>query len=136
MTNSNDVRREYWDLPGMANLYLEDSWVVDIREGGATLTFVVQFVLTEQHANYRPPREGERYCYAFGTLTFPAVTDVSWLERHNARSVDAQGKTDLGNIDVLFEQGGRYHLEGDWGVVEVESQAPVIELDQGLLSRR
>jgi len=110
----------YEDLPGLAVVYLEDSFVLAIKENVRGLVFELDAVLTPRHHEYAPPPRNEQYCYRRGKLIFDAAK-VTWLARTEARYTDASGEEDLGNIDVFTFQGNRYHLEGDWGSVEIET---------------
>jgi hypothetical protein len=38
---------DYWNIPGFEDLYLEDSWVLDIAARPGVLEFVVDLVLRE-----------------------------------------------------------------------------------------
>lgn len=113
----------YSEIPGLENVYLEDSFVLAIEESSDKLVFELDAVLTSAHPSYAPPRPDEQYCYRSAILQF--ITDnVSWLARSQSRYRDASGEEDLGNIDVFTAERGRYHLEGDWGTVEIESSVP------------
>lgn len=121
-------RKQYFELTGLAGLYLEDSYVLRIDERGDALIFYMEFVLTESHPEYESPKLGEQYCYRYGDITFPAVTRVAWLNRDGRKSVDADGKTDIGNIDSFYYENSTYHLEGGWGVVKIISALPQVKL--------
>ena len=110
----------YSELPGLENVYLEDSFVLDIEESSDKLVFELDAVLTPAHPSYAPPRPDEQYCYRRARLQFK-TDSVSWLARSQSRFRDAAGEEDLGNIDVFTADCGHYHLEGDWGTVEIES---------------
>jgi hypothetical protein len=120
----------YHQLLGLRNVYLEDSYVTGIVETPGRLEFHLDLVLTECHPDYRPPGPDEQHCYRPARLTFPNVRRATWLERHVRPFTDAAGEVDYGNIDVLYEEDGRYHLEGDWGAVVVVSDPPVLVLDE------
>jgi hypothetical protein len=77
--------------------------------------------LTPEHRAYHPPRPGEQYCYADGTLIFGDVARVEWLRRSSSHYTDASGEKDLGNIDILT-------VEGDWGEVRISGAQPRFEL--------
>ncbi len=118
----------YWELDVMNGLYLEDSYVLGIHERDGRLVFTMEFVLREQHPNYRPPNHGQQYCYRRGELIFEPASEIEWLERHDVASVDATGETDLGNIDSMNSRDGVYQLEGEWGHVRIRSPQPTVEL--------
>ncbi|MGU3435031.1 hypothetical protein ACNHUS_18685 [Actinomycetes bacterium M1A6_2h] len=114
---------DYRNLPGLAGVYLEDSYVTAINEA-TDLVFELDAVLTPAHPDYRQPRAGEQYCYAAATLTFQKPFEVEWIRRTMVRSVDADGLEDLGSIDRLTQSGNSYRLTGDWGEVVVHTRQP------------
>ena len=128
-------RSEYGDWSVLRELYLEDSYVLEILECPGELTFRMEFVLREGHPRYRAPRHGEKYCYERGELTFQGVTALRWLERNDVVSLDATSERDLGNVDQLYCEDGRYTACGDWGRVTFAAQNVVAELraDAGAL---
>ncbi|KEI43746.1 hypothetical protein [Saccharopolyspora rectivirgula] len=114
----------YFELPEFAGIYLEDSYVLGITEESGVLEFSVDFVLTESHPRYRPPRPGEQNCYVTGALTFEAGAKVEWIERTGQVYTDAAGEEDLGNIDYLLLEDGHWRAGGDWGEVVVHTDRP------------
>jgi hypothetical protein len=114
----------YAEMPGLSDLYLEDSYVLDIVEAADTLTFSMSAVLTPEHAAYHEPFPGEQHCYANGALVFSEVAQTEWLERSTQRYADATGETDLGNIDSLTSADGTYEVAGDWGRVRIRCARP------------
>jgi hypothetical protein len=122
----------YQQLPGLADYYLEDSYVLGIHLTGEALEFDIDIVLTDRHPEYRPPRADEQYCYRNGRLEFPDPRVVALVATDPIRpSTDATGQRDFGSIDGLEFEAGRYRVTGVWGVIEVESGPPVVALAQG-----
>jgi hypothetical protein len=119
---------DYNSFPGLAGVYLEDSYVLGISESSDQLVFHLDAVLTPEHAAYHPPRPGEQYCYQNGSLVFPGVTGVAWLRRNSSHYTDASGEGDLGNIDILTVDGDAVVVEGDWGTVRISGAQPRSEL--------
>lgn len=119
---------DYTALPGVAGVYLEDSYVLEISESRDRLVFDLDAVLTPEHAAYHPPRPGEQYCYAHARLVFPDVELVEWVTRSACCFTDATGEVDLGNIDTLTVDGNLFAVAGDWGIVRIQSTPPRIEL--------
>ncbi|WP_247596010.1 MULTISPECIES: hypothetical protein [unclassified Rhodococcus (in: high G+C Gram-positive bacteria)] len=117
------MNNEYSQLKGLAGVYLEDSYVLSISEAPGQFTFALDAVLTPESSRYKPPKPDEQYCYALGRLVFSAVTAVKWISRSAQQYTDATGDVDLGNIDNLSFDEGRYVAEGDWGQVEIYSSA-------------
>jgi hypothetical protein len=121
----------YTDLPGLADVYLEDSFVLEVRESVDSLTFRLDLVLTQDHPRYHDPLPGEQYCYVRGTLTFTQASKIDWIERGNAQFRDANDEVDMGNIDFFEVEEGAFHIGGDWGEVRIFSTAPpTLHIDQ------
>jgi hypothetical protein len=121
---------DYKTFPGLAGVFLEDSYVLGISESPEQLIFHLDAVLTPEHSAYHSPRPGEHYCYAKGSLVFPDVTRVVWLRRNSSHYTDASGEEDLGNIDILTVDGDAFLAEGDWGAVRISGAQPRFELSE------
>ncbi|MFB1295706.1 hypothetical protein ACAG24_009340 [Mycobacterium sp. pW049] len=119
---------DYTALPSLAGVYLEDSYVLEIIECRDRLVFNLDAVLTPEHPAYHSPLPGEHYCYTAASLVFPDVGHVEWVNRSACRFTDATGAMDLGNIDSLTVEGNLYAVEGDWGMVRIQSSPPRIDL--------
>jgi hypothetical protein len=120
----------YGELPGFAEVYLEDSWVLAVRATPARIEFDMEFVLREGHPLYEPPSSGEQYCYHRGRLTIDNVKSLNWTDQGSPPAVDASGELDFGNIDALFVGGGQVRAEGLWGsMVAWTDTTPAIHLD-------
>lgn len=117
---------DYSKLSGFEELYLQDSYVLDIFNDEKEVHFSMEFVLTERHPKYRPPRSGEQYCYKRGIIQFPCIAHVNEFVRQAVVSRDATGETDMGNIDTFLWQGKRYRLAGDWGRLDVVCGNPIV----------
>jgi hypothetical protein len=119
----------YDELPGLEDVVLEDSFVREVVETPDGLRFVLTAALKRTHPFWQPPRSNERHCFKPAMLAFHDA-QVRWSRRGNARFTDVDGAVDLGNIDRLVAppEGG-YHIEGDFGVVDVlRSRAPVFTI--------
>ena len=119
----------YYEMRGLENVYFEDSYVLDLLESANSLMFELKVVLTEKHPLYHAPKPDEQYCYRKAALQFESVSRVVWLERDLRQSTDANGETDYGNIDAFYADKETYHLEGDWGIVEINSAPPSLRFD-------
>jgi hypothetical protein len=119
---------DYKSFPGLAGVYLEDSYVLGISESLGQIVFHLDAVLTPEHSAYHSPRPGEQYCYEKGNLVFPDVTRVEWLRRSSSHYTDASGEEDLGNIDILRVDDDAFVAEGDWGAVRIYGAQPRFEL--------
>jgi len=104
----------------LSNLYLEDSYVLNIAEKESSINFDMEFVLTEEHELYQSPKKNEQYCYSRGQLNFLDCSSTSLQLSNNLTSIDADGEQDIGNIDFFVNSNGNYLLEGDWGNLKVK----------------
>jgi len=120
---------DYTRFPGLAEVYLEDSYVLAIEEAPGRVTFRLEAVLTPEHPAYREPPAGRHHCYATGDLIFADATHVEWVRRSDHRFTDASGDTDLGNVDVVRIDGNGIVVEGDWGELHLTGTQPRFELD-------
>ena len=118
----------YNELSGFKNVYLEDSYVLDIRISPRLVDFSLLVVLTEQHTLYTTPSATEQYCYRKAMLQFTNVELVTWMMKSLVPYTDAEGQIDYGNIDEFFFDGKCYHLSGDWGKLNVTSSPPTLEI--------
>jgi hypothetical protein len=107
---------KYDNDPRFKGYYLEDSYVLGIREAATQVILDLLVVLTPEHPDYKPPAKDQQHCYRRATLMFDEVSEQTWIERNERTFTDADRSTDLGNIDRLeIGPGNRYELEGDWG---------------------
>lgn len=121
--------KNYFELPGLDGIYLEDSFLLDIRQVRNTIEILLDVVLREIHGSYESPRAGEQYCYRRGRLVFHDVIRASWASLSFDGALDGNEETDFGNIDEFVFRDGRYLLSGEWGQLEIWSNTPEIELD-------
>ena len=123
------MRKDYWLIPGFEDIYLEDSWVLEVVADSSAVRFVLDLVLRESHALYEPPRPNEQYCYWQAELRFEAASSLLWEGRGARPAIDANGSLDFGNIDSLQFESDQYFLEGDWGTMRLTSAiAPRVEM--------
>lgn len=112
----------YSELAELREIYLEDSWVLNVVARPGEFRVVAEYVLRASHHLYRPPRRGEQYCYRLGQMTFGAVTDLSWTSQGAPPAKDASGSLDYGNIDYMeIPEPGHYRLGGDFGVIDIRA---------------
>lgn len=69
---------EYTRLPGLSDIVLEESWVLDIEVGPGLVRFVIEAVLTDSHPMHEPCHPGEQFCYKKCTWKFCDVRSVAW----------------------------------------------------------
>jgi hypothetical protein len=126
----------YTDFPDLANVYLEDSFVLGVEETPTSLSFRLEAVLTRSHPHYHQPQPDEAHCYADAVLTIADATKIEWVARSSQTSRDVTGEEDLGNIDSLQRHDDRYEISGDWGHVRIYSTtAPQLTLTSRAASR-
>lgn len=113
--------RPYTDLPGLAELVLEESYVLGVEAQPGVVGFVMDFVLTSQHPDYRPPAASERECFRRGTLRLVDVTRLEWTAQGAPPAVDATGQIDYGHIDSFEWHDGQFVLVGDWGRLDARA---------------
>lgn len=119
---------DYQALPGLRDVYLEDSWVLSIACDETALVIDVDFVLMASHPRYQVPLSGEQYCYRRGSIRFEGVTDLSWTGRGAAPAVDASGGADFGSFDEFTVAGDTYSIAGDFGRIVLTSSPPEVGL--------
>ena len=99
---------EYYQIPSLSDIYLEDSYVLAMHEYDDRVVFDLEAVLTEGHPSYTQPREGEQYCYRKAALVFRDISTVKWLKKNFTPFSDAAGEIDYGNIDSFTKDNGCY----------------------------
>ncbi|WP_074819942.1 MULTISPECIES: hypothetical protein [Pseudomonas syringae group] len=112
----------YYKIPSLSNIYLEDSYVLAVLETKRSLVFELEAVLTEKHPEYKKPRVGEKYCYKRVSLNFINADSVEWINKSFIAFTDASGDFDYGNIDSLISCDDGYEVTGDWGRVVIRGQ--------------
>ncbi|MCL1145355.1 SRPBCC family protein [Shewanella marinintestina] len=110
--------KNYYEIDILKNFYLEDSYVIDIKETENSIIFYMEFVLKPAHSSYSEPLDDEQYCYKSGTIEFMNCSSITWISRAKQTFTDRNENVDYGNIDSFFRKGDVNYLEGDWGIVE------------------
>ena len=127
MTQNIINKIPYHRLPNFEHLYLEDSYVLNIKVEESSVQIFVEAVLNEGHPQYSAPLPNEQYCYRKACIFFPSVDKVTWVKKIMRPYKDATGKIDYGNIDRFYFSEGHYHLLGDWGEIDIVSSEPKFE---------
>jgi len=104
----------------LENIYLEDSYVLNIEETKNSIYFEMEFVLIENHPLYVLPLFNQKYCYKKGGLKFIKCREINWKIKNNIRFIDKNEDFDLGNIDSFSIVDDINVLSGDWGIVEIK----------------
>ncbi|MDB5979105.1 MAG: hypothetical protein JWQ69_120 [Pseudomonas sp.] len=110
---------EYHELASLSDVYLEDSYVLEILENPTSLVFIMELVLTEAHCLFEEPKQNAQYCYRRAHLCFLDVGLIVWNQRLSHVFSDANGELDLGNIDCCAFVENTCRLFGDWGDVTI-----------------
>jgi hypothetical protein len=113
------------------DILFSSSYVLSLHFEPYMLIFTMDFALTPEHSEYKPPDASEQECYRRGNLRIRGFRRVTWEATGNLPGRDATGETDYGNLDELTCVDGAWRLSGDWGVIELEGGSLSIELDQG-----
>jgi len=111
----------YYDWQDFANIYLEDSFVLDISESKNEISFFIEAVLTENHPFYTDPHHNEQYCYKNGKIVFKLLEPAIWVKKNKVRYIDSNDEVDYGNIDNFTLIDNQYTISGDWGELKVIS---------------
>ena len=121
---------DYSDLPGLEHLYLEDSYVLGIREQHDELRFELEAVLTEDHPRWAPPKPGEAYAYRRVDLVFVRPSRVWWIEQTMQPVVGPGGDVDFGNIDSFTWRAVVSSCRANGGASE-SRRTPRVAVDRG-----
>jgi hypothetical protein len=114
--------RPYVELPGLSEIVLEESYVLDVRAAPGELIFDVDFVLARDHPAYAPPPPSQVECFRRGSLRFTGLERLVWDDQGKPPAIDASGERDFGHIDSFEWEGGRYFLSGDFGRIDAEAK--------------
>jgi hypothetical protein len=118
---------------GLANVVLEDSWVLGLEASLTALTFRLDLVLTPSHASYGPPLPGEARCYRSGTLVVASESALLLRRSSLPPANDAAGGRDYGHIDTFDLADSTndrvWILAGDWGDASVRDPRISVRLD-------
>jgi hypothetical protein len=87
--------RPYVELPGLAEIVLEESYVLGVNAQPGELTLDVEFVLTKDHPAYAPPPPSERDHVRRGTLRLVGVERLLWEGQGARPAIDASGELDF-----------------------------------------
>ncbi|MGV9645728.1 hypothetical protein [Streptomyces sp. NPDC003514] len=113
----------YTRFPGFDGVGLEESFVLDIQATPGRLSITLDLRIGSAHPAYWDPLAGEVACFRKAVIEFSAVRELTRSRQGVVRpAVDASDERDWGGIDELRQLGAVYHLEGDWGAIEVVCQ--------------
>ncbi|MGW0572172.1 hypothetical protein [Streptomyces tauricus] len=119
----------YPSFPGFENVSLEDSYVLDIAVHPGVLTLELDLLLLPGHLRYGTPLPGERACFRPATVVFSSVRDLHWTGQSVIKpAIDASGSADFGSVDSLARLDASYKIVGDWGEINLQSDAPSLSI--------
>jgi hypothetical protein len=120
--------RAYAELPELADIVLEESYVLGVTALPGQVTFDMEFVLTPDHPSHVPPPPSESECFRRGTLRLFGVRRLTWDDQGRPPATDATGERDFGHVDSFEWDHQRYVLSGDWGRIDAEVEGAEITL--------
>jgi hypothetical protein len=123
--------RPYTDLPQLAEIVLEESYVLGIRAEPGAVSFDMDFALTARHPDYAAPPPSETECFRRGTLRLLGVRRLSWVDQGLPPAVDASGEKDWGHIDSFEWEDGRFVLAGGFGSLDADAEKAEAALVEG-----
>lgn len=115
----------YSAIPALANVYLEDSYVMAMSETDMGLLVEMVFVLRKGHPLYVEPGPEAYYCYHGGSIIFDHPTQIQWLDKKMKKFTDEDGNTDYGTLHSLNVDGNTYALHGEFGRVTITAPKDV-----------
>ena len=117
-------------LREFADVDLEQSFVLSWKYESGTLFIDVDLLLLPEHPFYEPPRPAEKVCIRAALLEFPFCVAVAASHAYVAGDVAASiAGLGIGAIHGLrVIEDGRYEISGDFGVVTVEAERPLLRL--------
>ncbi|MGW1712891.1 hypothetical protein [Streptomyces sp. NPDC002156] len=125
------MHNNYPSFPGFENVSLEDSYVLDIAVHPGVLTLKLDLLLLPRHLEYRAPLPGERACFRQARVIFSSVRDLHWAGQSVIKpAIDASGSADFGSVDSMSSLNDGYKILGDWGEINLQSDAPSLSIDQ------
>lgn len=111
-------------------LYLGDSFHLEFRQTGDTISLGFLFHLEHDHPLWFKPAEDEYGCYKKGWMIFSAVSKAV-LRPSNARpATDAAGEMDFGTVDTLKIIDNNFSITTDWGSIDLVAETVTIEFEK------
>jgi hypothetical protein len=93
-----EYHEQFQDLAGV---FLEDSWVLEVKPSAHGVSLRLEVVLTADHPHYAPPRAGEQHCYRNGCFELRSAEPLDIELSGAPPSVDAASESDLGHVDYF-----------------------------------
>lgn len=123
--------RSWEEMAAFRHVLVTDCFVLSWAQRDGGIVFEILASLWPGHPLYAPPPPADWTCYREATLRFPNAARVDGLRSmaETPCSTDPDGSVDYGSIDSLWQaDDGSYRLDGDFGDVTIESEAPTLEV--------
>jgi hypothetical protein len=127
---NNDENVDWRKLREFADVDLTRSFVLSWHFEAATLIVDVDLLLLPDHPFYEKPRPAEKVCIRPALIEFPfcEAFDPDGMP-NNGDIVAAVTEAGHGAITGLQRLAdGRYEISGDFGVVRIEAERPLLRL--------
>ncbi|WP_417442067.1 hypothetical protein [Idiomarina sp.] len=121
---------EWTELKLFQGIDLNDSFVLGWRHEGRDVIFDIEASIWPSSEHYMTPKPNEYTCYRRATLAFENISEcVGLLPMASvAKSTDAAGETDFGNIDLLFLLEDGFEVSGDFGNLSIKGGELLFEI--------
>ena len=126
-----DDGTDWRDLREFKAVDLSKSFVLSWDTDSESLMIDLDLYLCPDHAFYEKPRPAEKACFRPALLEFPCCSAIrSGADTRYSTSVgDTAEALRLGAIEGLRRVGeGRYEIMGEFGLVGIEAERPVLRL--------
>ena len=116
--------REFTDVD------LERSFVLSWQFEAGTLFVDIDLMLLPEHAFYEPPRPAEKMCIRPALVEFPYCVAV----RPAGIETDGDVRNTIAGLDsgaitgLRLISDGNYEISGDFGIVHIEAERPLLRL--------
>ena len=115
--------RPYTDIPTLAEIVLEESFVLGVKAEPGAVSLDMEFALTPQHPAYAPPSSSETECFRRGTLQLVNVSRLAWTDQGQRPAIDATGERDWGHVDSFEWDESRFVLAGEFGSLDADAES-------------
>lgn len=112
----------HYHWPQFADIYLELSNVLGIRELQDRVIFDMEFALLPEHKD-AIAIAGERYTFRQGEITFPGIRSCSWREKDAKFFTSVKRKSNTGIIMYLGHDPDGYLIYGDFGYLRLDCES-------------
>ncbi len=120
---------DWRDLKEFAGVRLDKSYVLSWHVESEQLQIDVDLHLTKDHPQFEQPRPAEKVCIRPAIIEFPYCDEIL-IDGEDVGSVStAAEQIRHGSIKGLRRvSGNAYEIEGDFGVVKILAERPIIRI--------